>query len=203
MKTKLKYLYALILAAVLSTSLIFSASAEEYTPEQIGETQEDENFFSNMYEEVSAYAGEILCTLTFAGSIILAFAYKKGLLPLVERSLVAIGNAVTHIKESAIENAEASSTFGANIEKQLQGACETLEALAEKIGVLDKALGENLENENKAKLEAKELRLVVDAQIDMLYNVFMSSALPQYQKDAVGERIAKMKEAIAENADSK
>ena len=33
----------------------------------------------------------------------------------------------------------------------------------------------------------------------MLYDVFMSSALPQYQKDAVGERIAKMREAITEN----
>ena len=42
---------------------------------------------------------------------------------------------------------------------------------------------------------------MVKAQIDMLYDVFMSSALPQYQKDAVGERIAKMKEALVENAD--
>ena len=45
-----------------------------------------------------------------------------------------------------------------------------------------------------------QLRLVVDTQIDMLYDIFMSSALPQYQKDAVGERIAKMKGAIRENA---
>ena len=56
-----------------------------------------------------------------------------------------------------------------------------------------------IKDESEARREKKQLRLLADAQIDMLYNVFMSSALPQYQKDAVGERIAKMKEAIAEN----
>ena len=35
-------------------------------------------------------------------------------------------------------------------------------------------------------------------QIDMLYEVFISSSLPLYQKEAVGERIAEMKRILNE-----
>ena len=199
MKTKLKYLIAILLVALLPMGLAVSASAEDGIPEDNIEATATDNFFSRVYEEVTAYASEILCGLTLIGSLTLAFAYKKGLLPLVEKSLIAIGNAVTGIKESTKENAEASSAFGVNIEKQLSILEELLQSLAEKVNSLDRELLESLRNESASRLEAKELRLVVDAQIDMLYDVFMSSALPQYQKDAVGERIAKMKEAIADN----
>jgi hypothetical protein len=199
MKNKLKYLIALVLATALFAGFAVYASAEDNV-EESAEAVTETNFFSRAYEEVAGYASEILCGLTLAGSLTLAFAYKKGLLPLVERSLLAIGNAVSGIKESAKESAESGSKLKDNVEKRLSAASETLEALADKISSLDKALCASLENESEARLEAKELRLVVDAQIDMLYDVFMSSALPQYQKDAVGERIAKMKEAMANNA---
>ena len=199
MKTKLKYLIAIFLVALLPIGLAISVSAEDGIPEDSFEATVTDNFFSKVYEEVAAYASEILCGLTFIGSLTIAFAYKKGLLPLVEKSLLTIGNAVSGIKESAKENAEASSAFSVNIEKQLSILEELLQSLTEKVNSLDKELMESLQNESESRLEAKELRLVVDAQIDMLYDVFMSSALPQYQKDAVGERIAKMKEAIADN----
>lgn len=199
MKNKLKYLIALVLATMLFAGFAVCASAEDGI-EESAEAETESNFFSKVYEEVTAYTSEILCTLTLAGSLTLAFAYKKGLLPLVEKSLLAIGNAVSGIKESTGKNAEASATLIATVEKQLSATSALLTSLAEKVSSLDKALGASLENESEARLEAKELRLVVDAQIDMLYDVFMFSALPQYQKDAVGERIAKMKEAMANNA---
>ena len=199
MKNKIKYLIALVLTTALFTGFAVYASADEGA-EEITKEQSEENLFSKVYEEVASYASEILCGLTLVGSLTLAVAYKKGLLPLVEKSLLAIGNAVSGIKESTKESAETGSRLKDNIEKRLTVASETLEALADKIGSLDKALSASLEGDAKSRLEAKELRLVVDTQIDMLYDIFMSSALPQYQKDAVGERIAKMKEAMANNA---
>ena len=199
MKNKLKYLIALVLTTALFIGFAVHASADEGA-EEITKEQSEDNLFSKVYEEVASYASEILCGLTLVGSLTLAVAYKKGLLPLVEKSLLAIGNAVSGIKESTKESAEAGSRLKDNIEKRLTVASETLEALADKIGSLDKALSASLEGDAKSRLEAKELRLVVDTQIDMLYDIFMSSALPQYQKDAVGERIAKMKEAMANNA---
>ena len=43
------------------------------------------------------------------------------------------------------------------------------------------------------------MRLVIEGQIDMLYAIFMSSALPQYQKDEIGERIKLMREVLNNN----
>ncbi len=204
MKNKLKYLAALITLVVLVAATAVHASAEEGANAAVTAAETDEeNFFTAVYEEISAYTSEILCAMTLAGSLALAFAYKKGLLPLVERSLVTIGNAVTKIKENTNETAQKSSEIGESIDQRLLAAHELLDSLAKRIDSLDGSLKASLENESRARIESKQLKLVVDAQIDMLYDVFMSSALPQYQKDAVGERIAKMKEAVAQNADEK
>ena len=198
MKNKLKYLLVTVLLVAFSCCFAVSASAEEAVTESAEITEE--NIFSTVYAEISAYAGEILCALTFAGSLILTVAYKKGLLPLIKGSLLSIGNAVSKIKDDAAENAEKGSKLGESIENRLECTKVTLDTLAEKVSELDNMLKEKLVCEDDAKREKEELRLILTSQIDMLYDIFMASALPQYQKDAVGEKVAKMKGAISENA---
>ena len=202
MKNKIKHLISSVIVIVLLCALSVCASAEEYvtdTTESIDESTE-ENFFSKAYGELSEYAGEILCALTFAGSLILAIAYKKGLLPLMQKSLMTIGNAVNKIKDNAKETAEKSSQLGESIQTNIKSAKETLDTLANRINSLDLALKESLEKETEAKRQSREIRIIMDTQIEMLRDIFMSAALPQYQKDAIGEKIAKMKGAISENA---
>ena len=200
MKNKTRYLILLIAVVLLLIGTSVVVGAEESLNGVGEEMIEDESFFGAVYDKISEYASEILCAMTFIGSLILAFAYKKGLLPLVKGSLLSLGNAVSKIKDNAKENVECTSLIGEKIEKHLTDAGDTLKSLAERIDALESALGENLGNENAARMQAKKVRLVLDAQIDMLYAIFMSSALPQYQKDEVGERMAKMKEAIRESA---
>ena len=203
---KLKYLIAALVIAVIFSASAFSASAEEAEPstEEYVKTAEgiadgEENFFSKVYEEISAYTSEILSALTLVGSLTLALAYKKGLLPMIERSLVAIGGAITKIKDTASENAEKNSIITTDIEDKLTRAVGVLDTLTEKVASLDLAIKDSIKDEETARREKEQLRIITEAQIDMLYDVFMSSALPQYQKDAVGERIAKMREAVALN----
>ena len=78
MKSKLKYIIASIL--ILSFTLMGSvcASAEEITKSKVSveDYENDANFFEKVYDEVMAYTSEILCALTFAGSIGVAFAYS-------------------------------------------------------------------------------------------------------------------------------
>ena len=198
MKNKLKYLLVTVLLIAFSSCFAVSAAAEEVS-EDVSEVIE-ENIFSTVYDEIALHASEILCAMTFAGSLILAFAYKKGLMPLVKGSLLSIGNAITKIKDDTTENAEKNAKLGESLEIGLENAKITLDALAEKISDLDLTLKEKLEYEDKAKREKEEFKLILTSQIDMLYDIFMTSALPQYQKDAVGERVAKMKGAIGENA---
>lgn len=201
---KLKYpLIALIIAILFSTSAVAvgAKTAEAPMPEDREEVTEEaaggeESFFGKVYEELSEYATEILSALTLVGSLTLAIAYKKGLLPLVEKSLVTIGNAITKIKDTASESAEQSTALSLGIENKLTEAVTTLDSLAKKVALLDKSLTERIRDESETERGREQLRIIAEAQIDMLYDVFMTSALPQYQKDAVGERIAKMREAI-------
>ena len=200
MKSKLKYLITAILVIVFSCSFAMSANAEEIIDTEAVEITE-ENVFSKAYNELTEYAGEILCAMTFAGSVILAIAYKKRLMPLVKGSLVSIGNAVSKIKESTSEGIEKGSEIGEAIEQTLSGVTDTLDALAKRVDELDTMLKDRLKAEDGLAREREETRLILSSQIDMLYDIFMTSALPQYQKDAVGEKIAKMKGALGENAD--
>lgn len=198
MKNKLKLFLAVLLILILSLGSLVTASANEAIDEEANEAT-DENFFTSVYIKIGEYASEILCALTLAGSLVVAFAYKKGLLPLIEKTLITLGSAVGKIKESTDKSAEKNDVLEATVKKKLTEASELLASLAERTEKLDLALSEKLAGENEMQAEKESLRLILSAQIDMLYDLFMSSALPQYQKDAVGERIAQMKEAIVKN----
>ena len=139
--------------------------------------------------------------MTLAGSLSLAVAYKKGLLPLIEKSLLSIGGAIAKIKDSTNEYAKTNSALSQSIDKQLESSATALNEIASKVNELSIALEKSIKDEGEARREKEQLRIIIGAQIDMLYDVFMSSALPQYQKDEVGERIAVMREAIAANED--
>lgn len=197
MKKKLKYLIVTALIVTFLVCCATTAHAEEAYNPVTDEIAED-NLFAQIYEEISAYTSEILCVLTFGGSLILAIAYKKGLLPIVKGSLLSIGNAVSNIKESAGESIEKTS----QLEKSFEIAKEKLDVLTNRVCTLDQLLREKLDMEDEEKKAKIELKLVLNSQIDMLYDIFMASALPQYQKDAVGEKIAKMKGALCENYDT-
>ena len=199
MKTKIKYLLVTVLLIAFSCCFAITASAEEAA--EASATITEENVFSSVYNEVASHASEILCAMTFAGSLILAFAYKKGLMPLVKGSLLSIANAISKIKDDTTENAERNAKIGESLEMELENTKATLNTLTDKISELDLMLMEKLECEDDAKREKEEFKLILSSQIDMLYDIFMASALPQYQKDAVGERIAKMKGVIGENAE--
>ena len=198
MNKKLKYLITSILVIVLALGLSVTASAETL-PE--AEEITEATVFDKLYTEVSEYAGEILCALAFIGSVVLAFAYKKGLMPIVKSSLVTIGNAMSKMKDSVNKNAERGEEMNREIASGLDGAVKVIQTLGERIDTLEKSLTERLADKDETAREREALSIIMTSQIDMLYEIFMSASLPQYQKDAIGEKIAKMKGALAKNGD--
>lgn len=155
---------------------------------------EYKSVFDLVAEFVSANCSEILSFLTFIGSIILAFTYKKGLLPKLSGALKGIGGSVGALRDNTEKSIEAITEKMdtiCNESKTTEKICESLgERVAELAAGLDAIKGE--------KNERDAMHLILEAQIDMLYDVFMSSALPQYSKDAVFERISAMKTALSE-----
>ena len=199
MNKKLKYLITSILIIVFALGLSVSANAQQ--GDGTVAEYDAQTVFDKLYCELGEYAGEILCAMAFAGSVILAFAYKKGLLPIVKGSLVSIGNAVGKMKDSVNQSTEMGEKLSKSLESGLDNATEMLRTLGEKVDSLEHILAEKLTDEDERAKEKEALGIIMNSQIDMLYDIFMCSALPQYQKDAVGEKIAKMKEALAENGD--
>ena len=155
-----------------------------------------ENLFTAIFNQVKSYATEIFCAMTFIGSLILAYAYKKGLMPLIEKTLISIGGSVAKIKERTESGAIATEELGASLTAKLETSEVVINNMIEKINEMNQELSQIKTSELERTDSCKELSIIVNTQIDMLYDIFMTSALPQYQKDAVGERVAKMKEML-------
>ena len=148
---------------------------------------------------IDEHSGEILSFLAFIGSIILAIVYKLGLAPLVRGALSSMLNSLGKLRASVEENDKICS--GA-----LSGLTERLAATEDAVKRLDEAIAvgaEAMKAEEANKGERADMRLIMQMQINMHYDIFMSSALPQYEKEAVGERISEMNKILKdrENVD--
>lgn len=145
-------------------------------------------------EFVTENCAEILSLLTFVGSVIIAFTYKKGLLPRLSGALKGIGGSVGTLKENTERSIEAISSKMDEIHK----GSESTELICKMLGDKLSLLAEGLDEIKGEKKEREAMHMILEAQVDMLYDIFMTSALPQYSKDAVFERINAMKSTLSE-----
>ena len=202
----MKKLLVLLISAMLFISCSIAASAaegEEYADvvensdnvyENAEQTTEDSNPFSLMYEYVAAHADNIFSALAFVGSLVLAFFYKKGLMPALSSALGNLRSSVKSISETAEKTLVGSENAFADFKTSVDLVAGSLDTLTSSVAELDKRLcaGEEQISEMKA------MKTIMSAQVDMLYSIFMSSALPQYSKDEVGARISEMRAALAD-----
>ncbi len=150
------------------------------------------NSFEMVFETVKKYATEIFCALSFIGSLILAYAYKSGLLPILKSGIGAISEVVSRIKDTTERGETKTDALTNTVAERLNNT----ESCLDNIGNAIESLGERLDLLSEDKDERQKLRVILSAQIDMLYSIFMTSALPQYQKEEVGAKISEMREAL-------
>lgn len=209
MKGTFKALFILFIIVTLTVLCAVSVGAEETLPSEETAEQtaaaEDEansdmedadaqNPFEDFYTAVLSYSSEILCLITLILSLVLTHAYRRGLVPLVKGAVHALGGAVGGLTEKADEEADRISalTEGAQerlmlIEDGIRLVTDKLEAFAIKLAELD-----------ADKTERERTSSVLLSQTEMLYDLMMTSGLPLYQKEAIGEKMAKLKEKINE-----
>lgn len=164
---------------------------EGVLPEPDGELAE-ENVFTTLYNWVVLNAGEIFSLLTLITSGLLAFTYKKGLLPKLGGALGKISSAVGSISKSTDD---ALSSLGENydrIKDNLSTVSSLCEGLSDEISTLSARLDESADT----KGELEKMKIILSSQVDMLYEIFLSSALPQFAKEAVAERVSVMRRAL-------
>lgn len=163
-------------------------------------TEEDVPPLTAVYSVLMEHSAEILSALTLVGSVIIAFTYKKGLLPILSAALTRISGGVSGISESVSAITDSQTEERGEMREAMSGVMGTLkelhavtDTLASGIGSLEKRLAA-LEGDGRDK---ERLTAVMTAEVDMLYEIFMQSSLPQYSKDAVSEKIKAMRESLA------
>lgn len=188
-----------LLTFIIAFALIFSCFgiavfADNNDAGGIAESYETEteNFYSRVYSAVRENSEIIMSALAAIASLLLAFTYKKGLLPKMRTAIDKLCSAVSKIKDASEEQSHEAKELIEKAEEKLNGAKLILENVSEKLTQLEHELNESIQTKD----ERERLRIIMLSQTEMLYDIFMSSALPQYQKDMVGERTAKIKEQI-------
>ena len=191
-----KHLIALALCAVMLLGFGTAAAAEdsevadEVTGESAPTETENTNVFEELYAAASEFSGEIASALAFLASLIVALAYKRGLMPAVKSGIGAIGGAVSQLKDSTESYSKHQDELLTEFSERLCRAEEVLERFGQAID----EIAEKTEDGKSAAEDRASMKALMSAQIDMLYDIFMTSSLPQYQKDAVNKRIGEMKE---------
>ena len=210
---KMKKLIAIILTALVICSVLsfacaaYSDNAENMPEGSVVDTEnaitENEatllgaadteqgakNPFEAVFEKVKEHSDTIFSALTLIGSLVLAFTYKKGLLPALGASLGKIGDSVKKISDATEASITKSEGAIIDIDTRVQDIKNLFERLDEKVADLNTKLVAVDEERERGEMT----RILMRSQIDMLYDIFMTSSLPQYSKDAVGEKIAAMK----------
>ncbi len=201
-KFTLKILFIITLTALIFSFSIVASAAENpsdiaYEDTQFSDTGADSNPFQELYDFVLLNLDKLLSALTLIASLILAFAYKKGLLPFIKSTVSSITKSAKKL-EGATNEAIVKTEETVNLLSDRFAYCEgSIESLAKSLeDISDKLL--EIEKEGRY---AEQLKNAMLTEVEMLYDIFMNSSLPQYSKDAVGEKISIMKKTISAGKD--
>ena len=74
---------------------------EEIRDELPAEEYEEENFFALLYERIEENSEKIIATASLILTALLSFAYKRGLIPIINGALNAMNGAINSIKENS------------------------------------------------------------------------------------------------------
>lgn len=148
--------------------------------------------FGALYEKVCAHATEIFSALSFLGACLVAFGYKRGMLPLMKGGIHAASDAIRQIQSGADTALKKSGEICEKVKNDLQYFAERTKILEEALAKMEQTLCRVESTED----ERAGMRLLMEGQVDLLGEIFLSSSLPQYEKERIGERIRLMKAQI-------
>ncbi len=160
---------------------------------------EEANIFSTAFSAICNHSGEILSAITALLSGIVIFVYKRGILPILSGGISVVKGEVAEIEKHSKAQKETSLALSSTVSDGLASANERLTSLQENLTLLSERL---ILAEHTYK-GTDELFSVLSSQLEMLYEIFMSSSLPAYEKERVAERIAAMKDCFTKKTEER
>lgn len=194
--------FLLMLLAVFSLQISAFAEAEQTTPPTYEETntsppeQETDATLSGAVLGFLEQNGDDICQYLSLGlSVVLAWLFKKGVLPSLSGS---IGNISKTLDGGIAALKEQGESLAGYTQSSLKDFSETIAPVLESFSRMTqntevteeklKALEDELE---AAKKDRRRTNAQLQAQMDLFYAFFMGTNLPQYQKDRLGECYAR------------
>lgn len=185
-------LFTFLLLFLTSLFILPVAATEEVAAspdEALGFTETLSLFFTEN-------ADTLLGVLTLIGSLLVAFFYKTGLMPLLRSGLSALGDLLGKSRELTESfTKEAGERFARMEESVLPMADamrkgeEALSALEEKLKALEEALSKS---EKERRLTAEVLR----TETELFYEMLVSVNLPEGQKESMTESYYRLKRIL-------
>ncbi len=178
-----KIICVVVLCLCLASCLVLSVGASEVTSEE-----ETATWGENLLSLVEEHMAELFSALTLVGSMVLAYSYKKGLVPTLWGGLSSIAKTAETTSERTRELAEAAEVSIAAmtdaagpIFEKIEEMCKGAERLAQEARTLEERIAE-------AEHDRALVKTIMSGVADMLYGVFSSANLPQYAKEQIGQK---------------
>ena len=171
-----------------------TANSNDKVDSEEDDVEVTQSFLTSLSDDLKSNMSHILSALSLICTIILMFVYKSGFIPMVRNGVSALASKVKSISDEtdkiAIDNAEAKKFIVSSLEDAEEKLSDMETALA--------SLSANLADISAIKAKNNSLSEVLNIEVEMLYELFMTSTLPQYVKDRVGEKISDMKHKLTE-----
>ena len=151
-----------------------------------------ENIFEQIYTLAMENSDKIFSVLAFLGTLVVGIGYKSGLLPLLRDALSRLKGEMDGIKA---DGDKIGRLFGERFDKTSE-AIERIEKTLEENTKELSRIEWQFESYEELLRERNALKTILEGQMYLLYSIFMSSSLPQYQKDMIGERIEELREEL-------
>ena len=96
------------------------------------------------------------------------------------------------LKEESEKASEISAKSFSEAKDKLEITEKALSELTDKLVILENELKDAKDEQTKAN----DVKLVLETQTELLYEIFMSSSIPLYLKESVGEKINAIKRRL-------
>ena len=194
-----KFLITIGLCLSLLIAVAIPAAAEEASAEAPlitevteAESEGEDNIFLTVYDEIASHLPELLSALSLLGAGMIAFCYKRGLLPLLKNGIGAIGSAAMDCGKKAESYAEESRNLCEKANDSIHFITTYMKKIEEDLYSLD----EKISAVCMQKKEKEVMRELMHGQIDMLLEIFLASSLPQFEKDRVCKKVEELKRSL-------
>ena len=206
-----KYIIAIIVVTLLLSICAYTVHAEEISvtdgvlAEQTGSenieteeklTEEKLPFGEQVMLYIEKYLAEIISALTFAGTALLTYLYKKGLIPTISTVFSKLTDHLSGFKANMEEKMAEFNTSAKPVFEQMQNVIKYSEEMKKSFDKMSEQL-------NKSEEEKEQLRIALNTSREanmltakLLCDVLTCTNVPQYMKDKIIEYYEESKKAI-------